>query len=261
MSDTISPNGHDQSQRAEGAFPSPQSPSPSPAPKAHRPALNAHRATGPRTPEGKKRSSLNALRHGLTGHTIVLPSEDLAAYERHVQSYVDEYKPKGATEQQLVQDLADTAWRINRIPALENNLLSLAVAEYACGAGPLACENSGFKVSHPEAQAALAMTKAVLEQHKALASLSMHGQRLSRQFHKTREMLIEILEKRKKQERNELERAADLVEMHAAEEEAYEPAEDRFVFSNDEIEDFIQQRDRNHRARKAGIYNYQAVTA
>jgi hypothetical protein len=39
-------------------------------------------ATGPRTPEGKKRSSQNALRHGLSGRIVVLPSEDMAEYLR-----------------------------------------------------------------------------------------------------------------------------------------------------------------------------------
>ena len=33
---------------------------------------NAQRSTGPKTEEGKQRSSLNALRHGLTGQTIIL---------------------------------------------------------------------------------------------------------------------------------------------------------------------------------------------
>jgi hypothetical protein len=44
---------------------------------------NAQHSTGPRTDAGKQRSSLNALRHGLTGHVIVLPSEDQVAYETH----------------------------------------------------------------------------------------------------------------------------------------------------------------------------------
>ena len=40
---------------------------------------NALLSTGPKTEEGKQRSSLNALRHGLTGQTVVMPTEDLLA--------------------------------------------------------------------------------------------------------------------------------------------------------------------------------------
>jgi len=262
MSDSITPNG-DARPNGHDPAPSPQSLAPSsseslaprsneplaPSPKSLSNCANAQHSTGPRTEEGKKRSSLNALRHGLTGHTIVLPSEDLAAYERHVQSFADEYQPQGATERQLVQDLADTAWRINRIPALENNLLTLAVTEHA----------DSINVSHPEAQDALAMAKALVENHKALASLSMHGQRLSRQFQKSRELLVQIQHQRKRKEERELERAADLVEMHQVEEQPYQPAEDGFVFSNEEIESFIQQRDREHRAYQARPYRYHAT--
>ena len=43
---------------------------------------NAAHSTGPKTEAGKRRSSLNGMRHGLTGHTIILPSEDLHAYRR-----------------------------------------------------------------------------------------------------------------------------------------------------------------------------------
>ena len=36
---------------------------------------NAQKSTGPRTAEGKKRASLNALKHGMTAKTVVLPHE------------------------------------------------------------------------------------------------------------------------------------------------------------------------------------------
>src|ERR1700683_973253 len=85
---------------------------------------NSRHSTGPRTDSGKQRSSLNALRHGLTAASPVLPSEDQAAYETHRRQFFDEYQPATPTETHLTQELADTAWRINRIPLLEADLLS-----------------------------------------------------------------------------------------------------------------------------------------
>ena len=90
---------------------------------------NAARSTGPRTEEGKKRSSLNALRHGLTGQTVVLPEDDLAAYQKHCAQVHAELKPQGLLETKAVQTIADTYWRLDRIRAMENNLFSLGFQE------------------------------------------------------------------------------------------------------------------------------------
>jgi hypothetical protein len=84
---------------------------------------NSEHSTGPRTTAGKQRSSLNALRHGLTGHVVVLPTEDQTAYQRHLLRFVDQFQPKGALEEQLVQSLGDTTWRLNRVPATEATFL------------------------------------------------------------------------------------------------------------------------------------------
>ena len=73
-------------------------------------------------------TSLNALRHGLTARTAVLATEDPAAYQLHCRQFMDEYKPATPTETQLVQQLADTSWRINRIPRLEADVLARARA-------------------------------------------------------------------------------------------------------------------------------------
>jgi len=202
---------------------------------------NAQHSTGPRTTEGKQRAALNALRHGLTGHTIVLPSEDLAAYQRHIQSFVDEYHPKTATEKQLVQSLSDTAWRLNRIPALENNLLTLGITE----------NDHRVHTSHPEADAALAMALSLREHNRTFAALSMHGHRLSRQFERTLQQLREIQAARRETEEQQLRKAAELLQMHKNENLPYQPSEDGFVFSNAEIETFLRRRDGHDRALSA----------
>src|ERR1039458_4019769 len=60
----------------------------------HRTAINranSQHSTGPRSEAGKQRSALNALTHGLTARTAVLPSEDPAAYEQHHRQFLDEH--------------------------------------------------------------------------------------------------------------------------------------------------------------------------
>jgi hypothetical protein len=55
---------------------------------------NAQISTRPNTPDGKQRSALNALCHGLTGQLVVMPTEDLEACQRHLASFTGEYHPK-----------------------------------------------------------------------------------------------------------------------------------------------------------------------
>jgi hypothetical protein len=56
--------------------------------------------------------------------TAVPPNGDPEAYHRHIQQFLDEYAPATPPETQLVHEIADTAWRLNRIPLLEAALLS-----------------------------------------------------------------------------------------------------------------------------------------
>jgi hypothetical protein len=92
---------------------------------------NAQFSTGPKTAEGRAKSSLNAVRTGLTGRTVLLPSEDGEAYEAHLENYRREFQPVGIRETQLVQNLADAQWRLDRIPSLENGIFALGRVRYA----------------------------------------------------------------------------------------------------------------------------------
>ena len=86
---------------------------------------NAALSTGPSSPEGKARSSRNALKTGLTGKTVLLTNEDAALYEQHVQSFFHELKPVGEREIELAQSIADSKWRLARIPSLEFGIYAL----------------------------------------------------------------------------------------------------------------------------------------
>ena len=204
---------------------------------------NAQHSTGPRTAAGKQRSSLNALRHGLTGQTVVLPNEDHAAYERHSQSLLDECRPKGPIETQLVQSLIDTSWRMNRAASVETNLFSLGITEM----------EDHVHANHPEADAALAMARAFRQHVRAFASISVHSQRLARQFERTLALLRQIQAERRVTERMALDQAAKILKMHKAgqpddQPAPYNPSEDGFVFSTAEIESFIRREEREHQA-------------
>src|SRR6267143_3280377 len=164
---------------------------------------NAAHSTGPKTEAGKKRSSLNAYRHGLTGQTIILPAEDLDAYQAFTRTFFNDYKPVGTLEKQLVQSLADTSWRLNRVAALEHNLIALGFDEH---------QNS-ISTEHPEAHAALVIIEAMRDETRALAVLGLHSARLCRIFEKTLQQLKDVQKERRATEATQLREAAALCQM------------------------------------------------
>src|SRR5690242_17999706 len=92
---------------------------------------NAQLSTGPRSEEGRAKSSLNAVKTALTGRTVLLPSDDTAEYDRHIAAFNDEYQPVGLQECELVQSIADTFWRLRRIPILETAIFAKGRIEFA----------------------------------------------------------------------------------------------------------------------------------
>ena len=196
---------------------------------------NAQHSTGPRTDAGKQRSSMNAIRHGLTAATVVLQSEDPAAYEAHRRQFFAEHQPATPTETQLVQELVDTSWRLNRIPLLEADLLNRA-------ANP------------PNEQARIDFD--IVDAHRLINNLSIQGQRLSRQFQKALQTLGEIQTARLDRERRDLKNAASLLEFHKHKGLPWEPSDDGFVFSKERVELFARRAIRQNDARHVGYVRF-----
>ena len=93
---------------------------------------NGSLSQGPASEPGKAISSKNALKTGLTGRTVLLPSEDAALYEAHIYQVRERYNPVGDEEFALVQSLADTEWRLARfLPSKWASLPSASVEAQA----------------------------------------------------------------------------------------------------------------------------------
>ncbi|NTX08009.1 hypothetical protein [Myxococcus sp. CA040A] len=93
-------------------------------------ALNGAKSHGPKTREGKTRSSLNALRHGLSASNLLLPGEDAAEYEQHLDGYFSSFAPTTLPEAHVVVQVADLAWKLKRLSKMEDGRV-LALLEEA----------------------------------------------------------------------------------------------------------------------------------
>jgi len=79
------------------------------------PAEPAGQSTGPRTPEGKQRSSQNARTHGCTSRTLILPGERQEDYDLLVADWLHDYAPQVATAYELVVQTAQAHWFYLRV--------------------------------------------------------------------------------------------------------------------------------------------------
>jgi hypothetical protein len=78
---------------------------------------------------GPQPSILGAMQYTLDAEqVVVMPKEDRELYHLHLQTFRDQHQPQGAVEDHLVQSLTDLSWRLNRVVALETNILSIAYA-------------------------------------------------------------------------------------------------------------------------------------
>ena len=86
---------------------------------------NAQKSTGPRTENGKRRSRLNALHHGLAAETVVEAFENPRSYKKFQAAIVSHYAPQSPVEHELVLRLASLLWRLRRATSIETGLFEI----------------------------------------------------------------------------------------------------------------------------------------
>jgi hypothetical protein len=187
---------------------------------------NAQQSTGPRTEIGRKTSSLNALRHGLTSRIVVLPTEDLAAYTTFSAEFLVDLAPETFAERQFAQTIIDTQWRLNRVRALEDGMLALG--HYG--------QEGQIDAGHPEIHAALTAATVFREHSQAFVNLSMHEQRLYRILTAASKSLEDMKARRTAARQAALDAAREQHNLNKMLGLAWEPPAAGFVFKPEEIE-------------------------
>ncbi len=147
---------------------------------------NAKKSTGPRTQKGKARSSQNALKHGLLANDAVLPGEDPADFDRHLRSFEDTYLPRNRVEKEIVRQIADVAWRMQRLSRIETAVIAAGMENsrrFNNDTGPMPEDREG--------QTNI-LGWAMLTKTKLLNNLARYDGQLARRFFCGVELMINI---------------------------------------------------------------------
>jgi hypothetical protein len=87
--------------------------------------LNGAKAAGTKSPAGIQKSSVNALKHGLTSKAIVLTNESQPQFDELHLAYVQEFQPESTVEMDLVDQMVSAQWRLRRIWRMQTAALDL----------------------------------------------------------------------------------------------------------------------------------------
>ena len=109
-------------------------------------------------------------------------------------------------------------------------------------------KSNSVDTENDQVHTALAMAKAFREQSQAFANIALYEHRLSVRHDKALNRLRELQEERRKQDLWVMPEAARLLKMHKAKGVPYNPADDGFVFSERDIETYIQREARKNEA-------------
>jgi hypothetical protein len=203
--------------------------------------LNALHSSGPTSPAGRVRSSINALRHGLTARVVVLPTEDMNAYKVFSKEIADSLDAQTPLERQFAQTVADNQWRINRIRSIEDGMLGMGHYEAA----------GNFDADHPEIHAAMTAARAFRDNSQAFVNLSIYEQRLHRSMKEALRQLKELQAERRERRQTEMDDAIRLSKTQEMKGLPFDPAENGFVYPSAEIALESGRRERLHLARIA----------
>ncbi len=151
--------------------------------------LNGAKSKGPATPEGKLRSSFNALKSGAyASHTTLLANEDPVAFQLLSEAYIRRFRPADPFDHQIVRQICHNDWLISRYEAIETSLLD---SEIAAQQFPLELQDAPIS----QVELATRSVDVLLNRSRTLA----HVQRQIHNLNITRQRLLKTLNEARRQ--------------------------------------------------------------
>jgi hypothetical protein len=153
--------------------------------KAEASRTNGAKSHGPKTEDGRRAVSLNAVKHGLTAETVVLPNESEDEYTAELNQYLGHFAPANKPEADLVLQLASAQWRLARYTAVETSLFDIQMEKSR------KYIDKEWKNINESRRVALAF-QALSGAHSTLALLNRYQARLHHEYQRILKALLQL---------------------------------------------------------------------
>jgi len=194
-------------------------------------------------PAAAANANLCAVTSALTGYATLLPTADAAQYGQLLGDYQNEFQPAGPQESNLVQSLAEIAWRMRRCVTLEMAIFAKGRLEFA----------EQFAEHNPDLRESLIDVHTFLVYEKQIRGLQLQEARLSRRADKDSAELRRLQQERQQREeqahrqqqqdkQRQLEAAAQLYQAAQQNHQPFDPGQNGFEFSNYEIASYLTRK-------------------
>ena len=154
---------------------------------------NGTKSRGPTTPEGKEKSSRNALKHGLTAGAgnILLDCENPNEFQQTFDKLLAMHEPVTPAEKDLVEEMVAARWRTRRMWTIETGLLNAEILTQE--------SNPTVSAADPAVHLASAY-RALSDDSRSLALASRYEARHQRIYDRPYKTLRELQQARKSEE-------------------------------------------------------------
>jgi hypothetical protein len=146
---------------------------------------NALKSTGPKSPEGKARSRMNAWKHGITAEHVLVSAEPAEDFEALALDYRSRLQPADGYELRLVDQLISIHWHIIRMRFIQSLHLQMELER-------LDLDGLGLNPEIPTHYKVPLAYKALGESGRIIELTNRELSRLSREYARINQVFLDM---------------------------------------------------------------------